>query len=369
MSKLSTVTSRLHSAGLKLCAMEKYWKLFFLIFFISLPKVYAQVGGQTSFDFLNLPTNAKQIALGGTNISAYASDPTMFTANPALLTDSTDQQLAMSHHWYYAGISHLSAFYTRTAGKGSWGVSLQTVNYGDFDGYDQTGLPTGTFRSRDFALVVAHSRQVNAFRLGVNMKLVQSTIEQYSASGLLFDMGGAFIHPEKDLVVGIALKNIGFSFQNYSESQSFVMPFDAQVGFTYKPERMPLRLSVTYHHLQKFDIAYDDPAISTRIDAFGNVIREDIGFADKLSRHFVIGGEFVLGKSLNLRAGYNFLRRKELQIEDRAGLAGFSFGFMLRIKRLEFAYSRSIYHITGGTSNLTIAVNTRSLFRKKTVIE
>ncbi len=332
--------------------------------------ITAQVGGRSTFDFINLPGNAKQIALGGINVSAYASDPTMFVANPALLTDSTDRQLAMSHHWYYAGTSHLSAFYTHSfGGEGTWGFSLQTVAYGNMDGYDQSGQPTGEFGARDFALTIAHARQVEAFRLGLSMKLVQSTIGQFSAMGMLFDMGGAFIHPEKDFVVGIALKNLGFSLKKFSDSQRFIMPFDAQVGFTYKPDRMPLRLSVTYHHLQRFDIAYDDPAISTRVDAFGNEVKEEISFADKLSRHFVIGGEFVLGKSLNLRAGYNFLRRKELQLTDRAGLAGFSFGFMLRIKALELAYSRSVFHIAGGTSNITVAVNTRSFLRKKKVID
>ena len=147
------------------------------------------------------------------------------------------------------------------------------------------------------------------------------------------------------------------------------MPLDIQLGVSFKPERMPLRLSITAHQLQNFDIAFDDPSDDGKVDALGNPLDEEISFADKLARHFTLGGEFVFSKNLNLRVGYNFLKRRELALESRQALVGFSFGFMVRIKKFEFAFSRNTQFVGGGVSAFTLTLNTKDFFKKKRVIE
>ncbi len=343
---------------------------FFCLFIIH-NALIAQIGGTQTFDYLNLATNTRMIGLGEINVSSSDKDVAMFSANPALLTDSVNQYLAANYFSLNAGIANSQVNYARKLGKkGMWGISAQQLSYGEFDSYDLSGNYLGTFNANDFALGISHSRKSGVFSFGGTVKFAQSLIENYSANGLFVTLGGAFIHPEADLKVGLVLQNIGFAFSNYTAEQEFAMPFDARLGITFKPDRMPLRFSVTAHRLTEFlNIAYDDPNQVNEIDAFGEEIENKISFADKLARHFVFGGEFVFSKNLNFRLGYNFLNRRELQVETRRAMAGFSYGLMVRIKRFEIAYSRTIRHIASGASAFSLTVNTQNLIRRRRVIE
>ena len=331
---------------------------------------FAQLGGSTSFDFLNLPSNARSIALGGQNITSSGQDVNMLVANPALLVDSTVDKLSFSYYPYYADAKSTQVAYAKELKKlGTWGVSIQNISYGDFDQTNSSGQVVGTFKASDFALTIAHARKLGHFAMGASLKVVQSSIETYSAAGLLLDIGSVFIHPEKDLKFGLTIKNLGFALSTFTSSQDYEMPLDIQLGLTFKPEKMPLRFSVTAHQLQQFDIAFDDPSDDDKVDALGNPLDEKASFADKLARHFTLGGEFVFSKNLNFRVGYNFLKRRELALDSRQGMVGFSFGFMMRIKRLEVAYARNTQFIGGGVNAFTVTLNTQELFKKKRVIE
>jgi len=345
--------------------------LFIGFYFCCSYSLFAQIGGSNTFEFANIPTNTRLLALGGINVSSSHNDVAMFSANPALLTDSVDQYVAFNHYNLNAGISNNQLNYARKLrDKGVWGIAIQQLGYGEFDSYDLSGNFLGTFNANDFALGISHARQIGVFSFGGTIKVVQSSIADYQASGMLFTLGGAFIHPEADLKVGLVLQHFGFAFNNYVPNQEFNMPFDARIGLTFKPDRMPLRFSITAHHLTEFlNIAYDDPNKNNELDAFGEEIDNEISFADKLSRHFVFGGEFVFSKNLNLRLGYNFLNRRELQVEERRGMTGFSYGLMIRIKRFELAYSRTIQHIAGGANIFSLMVNTQNLIKRRRVIE
>ncbi len=328
----------------------------------------AQIGGQRSFEFLHLPTQARQIALGGVNVSSYHNDVGMFMANPALLSDSTDLDVGFHFYSFYAGANQSTLALSHTFDKwGTWAFGVQYLNYGTIEGYDATGQPTQTFRAADYALMLAHAHSVNNFTLGGMLKFVNSQIESYQASALFFDVGARFQHPSQDLTVGIAFKNVGVSLSSF-DAEPFEMPLDVQIGISFKPNKMPLRLSVTAHQLYQFDIVYQDPTQFNQVDLFGQPIEEEASFADKLARHFVIGGEFVFSKNFNLRVGYNFLQRSELLVEARRGLAGFSMGCMVRLKKFEIAYANSIRHLAGGTHSFSLIIHTRQFKNRKKII-
>jgi hypothetical protein len=143
------------------------------------------------------------------------------------------------------------------------------------------------------------------------------------------------------------------------------MPFDAQLGVTFKPEHMPLRFSATAHHLYQFDIVYLDPNQRGLLDADGNEIKDKKTFGDKLARHFVVGGELLLSKNFHLRMGYNHLRRRELRMDSRSGGAGLSLGALIRIRSFAFDYSRAFYHVGGASNYFTLTTDMGSLFRRE----
>jgi hypothetical protein len=315
---------------------------------------YAQLGGRSSYAFLQLPSHARLSALGGVNISLSDRDVNMLLSNPALLDSGMHNQLAFSFVPYYASISYSSLAYARQVGKtGLWGAGLQYMSYGEMPQTDASSNDLGTFRANDFAFTVTHAHTRGNFTIGANLKLVGSTIETYSAYALLADMGSVFKHPEKDLKIALTVSNFGFRLSNYTEGDQADLPLDVQIGTTFKPKFMPFRFSFTAHHLQRFDIAYNDPSQNYTLDANGNVVKPEIGITDKIARHLVFGGELLLHKSFNLRFGYNHLINRELRLVNASGGAGFSFGAMLRVKAFEVAFSRMYYHAAGGRNSFT----------------
>ncbi|MFD3002550.1 type IX secretion system protein PorQ [Pontibacter toksunensis] len=326
----------------------------------------AQVGGQRGFSFLELPNSAKQAALGGVNVTAGAHDVNMVAANPALLNEEMDNQLSLSYVGYLADIRQSNAVYAFNTEKyGRWAAGVNYLNYGDFVQRDATGAAEGSFSVNEYNVNITHARQVEAFTVGATAKIAVSSIAGNKAMGLLADAGVAFKHPEKDFTVGLAFKNVGYQVMAYDGGERQPMPFDAQLGVSYKPEHMPVRLSLTAHRLYQFDIVYLDPNAPGQLDENGNEVKEEKKLGDKIARHFVAGAEFIFSKSFQVRAGYNHLRRRELRLDTRSGGAGFSLGAMLRVRTFELNYGSAFFHPSGATHYITVSTNTRTFLKKK----
>ena len=339
-----------------------YACLSFLAFSHSL---FAEIGGQQSFQFLNLPGSAKVAGIGGVNVSSRSHDVNMLYANPALLNPETNHQLSFGHISYLGDIKQNSLTYSFPNKKGNhWAAGLQYINYGDFIQRDATGQEMGEFSVTDYTLNLTHARTIENITLGATAKMAVSRIAEFKSTAALVDIGGVFKHPEQDFVVGLALKSIGYQLSAYNDERE-PMPFDAQLGMSYKLEHMPLKFSLTAHHLQKFDIVYLDTTVTGRIGENNEEIKPKKTFGDKLARHFVVGGEFMLSKNFNLRLGYNHLRRKELRTETKAGGAGMSFGAMIRIKKFELDFTRAYYHVSGASNFFTVSTTLEGLFKKK----
>ncbi len=320
----------------------------------------AQIGGLRSFDFLNLPGDARTAALGSVNISQTKQDVNAFAQNPALLDSAMHNLFSVSYLNYLGGVNFSNLAYAKSFDKyGIWGINLKYINYGSIDGFDPSGFPTGELDANEFVISLAHSRKTGVFSIGGNLKFALSNIAGFKANALLLDLGGSFQHPTKDLVIGLAIKNAGLILKDYTDLSTSDLPFDVQLGVSFKPKHMPFRFSATAYNLYKADIAFFDP--QGRID---NVESEEPGLADKIFRHLIFAAEFVPTENFNIRIGYNHLVRRELRLEDISGGAGFSFGLMFRVKAFEFAYSKAFYHVAGNTNHLTLTSNFNRLIKK-----
>jgi hypothetical protein len=340
-----------------------YW-LFLLIASQSLTA--QNLGGRHSFSFVNLPSNAPLAALGGLNVSLKDENSNLFASNPALLNQAMDKHFSMNYIPYYAGIKNSAISYVHSfKNLGRWGAALQYLDYGTFEETDPSGVVLGSFQANDYLCTLGHARTIGYYTLGASLKFAGSSIANYSAFGAMVDIGGNFKHPEHDLSIGLLIKNAGVVLKPYYPQQSLSMPFDVQVGTSYKPKFMPVRFSFTAHHLHQFDITYDDPALNTSIDQNGNKVIEKVGLADKIARHFAVGAQLLLGKAFQLQAGYNHLIHQELKLINRSAGAGFSFGASLHVKAFDIAYARAYHHAVGGTSYITLAGNLGSFLKKK----
>jgi len=325
---------------------------------------YGQLGGSSSFALLEAPSNARLAGIGGQHYTIRAQDPSLFLSNPALLSDTSKNYFGFQYGAMPSQVNYLNASFNTKYKKLPIGFAVRRIAYGTMDAYDDGGNPTGTFSPSDYAITAGTAYQTGPFRLGANVHFLGSSIEQYQANALAFDLGALFIHPKRDFTIGITARNTGFALSNYTANSTLRLPFNLGFGLTYKLEHMPLRFSITSHNWQRFDITYLDPNKIGKLDASGNEVKEEKTFFDNFARHFVIGGEFVLTKSFNARVGYNHLINRELRLEDRARRAGWSFGFMIKIKGLEVAYSRAIYSVAGGTNFVGVNMALNRFFKK-----
>lgn len=341
----------------------------FLISFLVLSPVisFAQLGGRTGYSFLEVPVAARQAAVGGYNVSIKDKDVAMGYSNPALLNDSIHKTVSFTYQPFFADIKKTSFFgaYALNDNKGVVSVGLNYFSYGKIDQIDASGNPTGAvFSPNEYAVILGYAKGQGPFSMGANLKYVHSSIETYNASAVMVDFGALYKHPKQQLTVGLTFKNVGFNLNNYIKDQPVNLPFDIQLGASFKPAHMPVRFSLTTHHLYKFDIAYNDPSINVKVNLDGTVTPIESTFSDKLLRHFVIGSELILTKNIHFRFGYNFLMRRELRFQDRSAAAGLSWGFMMRVKKFDVGFTRSYYSIKGGSSYFTLGLNINEWIKK-----
>jgi hypothetical protein len=340
--------------------------LFFLVLSVTAIPAFSQIGGKHAFDFVTIPNNAQVAGVGGINISILDQNSSLMFQNPALLNSDMHQKLSLNYIPYVGDIKSTSfAYANKFKNKGTYGLGLQFTHYGVMDWTDDAGTVLGSFTPYDYYLYAGASHTIGLYTMGASLKFAASRLNTLGASALMADFGGVFKHPKKNFTVAIAIKNVGVPVKKYVKDVDTPTPMDVQIGTTFKPEHMPVRISLTAHHLTQFDIAYLDPNVKGPLDLQGNEIKQKISVGEKIGRHFILGTEFILSKNFNLRAGYNYLRRRELEFQTKSGLAGFSFGGMIRIKAFELSYTRAIYNIAGGSSYISITTDLNRLFPKK----
>ncbi len=328
---------------------------------------FAQIGGKDAFQFLQLPASAHVAGIGGENVSVRDRSVGLVWQNPALLSDTMNHDLLLTIHPYYAGVFHSHVQYaTKIKNSGLWSFGLAYFNYGKIDQTLSNGTVVGTYNPNEFAFSATKSHTIGSFSVGGTLKLAASQItSDHKAAALLVDAGGSFKHPKQDWSIGLVVKNIGFPLKNYYKDEDLTMPFDVQLGTTFKPAHLPLRISVTAQKLYQFDISYNDPSLNKQVTFDGTSEIKEETVLSKGFRHLVIGAEVLLSKNFHFRVGYNSLIRRDLRLQTKAGVAGISWGFMLRVKRFEISFTRAYYHVVGGTNYIGLVVNTSDLFARR----
>lgn len=338
-----------------------------IMFSLSISFSFGQIGGLRAFEFLETPNHARVAGLGTVNVSSNAGDVNMIWQNPALLNSEMDGQVSFSINPYFADVYNSQITYAQkfeNLGIFSFGVSY--FHYGQFEGFDNTGGKTEDFNASDYAIQVSHSREDGVFRYGASLKFVANQISGFNQSAILTDLGGAFVHPDEELSLGLVIKNLGFFTSQFVDEERN-LPFDVQLGGTYKPEFMPFRFSLTLNRLYQYDLSYFDESLLSDDDSvvFTDVNNNPPSTFDKIFQHVTIGTEIILGKNVNLRAGYNHLIRQSLRAEQVGGAGGFTFGIYVQTKRFNMAYSNAIYQAGGLAHFITLGSNLKEFVKKK----
>ncbi|MEL6812475.1 MAG: type IX secretion system protein PorQ [Bacteroidota bacterium] len=333
--------------------------VFFTILLFFVATLYAQVGGRSTYQFLNLLNSPRQAALGGKVVTNYDYDPTQALFNPASINPEMDNQLSVNYVNYLGDVNYGTAAYAY-----SWDRRTQVlhagvtyINYGNFDGYDEFGNETSSFSGGEVALSMGHARNVafTNFHIGGNLKLISSKLEQYSSFGIAADIAVMYVYEDWDLHITGVARNIGTQLTPYENTRE-KLPFEVILGVSQTLQNIPIRWHFTLENMQRWNVAFPNPNRDEN-DLEGNTTSEKITFIDNAFRHMIFGIELFPESGFNIRLGYNVRRSEELRIIEQRSFAGLSAGFSIKLNKMRLSYSYSKFSSAAASSYFGLNLN------------
>lgn len=323
---------------------------------------FSQTGGNFAFPFIDLTYNARAGGLGGDFITAKDQDINIGIANPSLLNKSMAKSIGFNQSLMAGRINYGMVNYAFTKEKlGTISTYIQYVSYGKFERTEVNGISEGTFSPFEMVAGGGIGRELNPrISIGANTKFIYSQLETYTSFGAALDLAGTYYHEDKGFLVTALVKNAGVQFNSYvKNTDRSPLPVEFQLATSYKLAHAPFRISVLAHHLNKWDLSYNDPNLKPTIDALtGDTIPvPKAGFVEKVGRHLSFQLEGLLSKNIHIRTGFDYQRRKEMMLESRPGLAGFSFGLGLYFKKFSIDYGFLIYSRAGFNNIISLTTN------------
>lgn len=331
----------------------------------------ALIGGRSAFSFLNVPVSPRNTALGSHAIAWMGHDAAVCIYNPALINEKNNTTLGFNHLNYFDGINFGNFNYTHKPIQ--FDLHLQTgiqyFNTSTISVTDEFGNTLGSTKVSESNFYLAASRKMNErIQIGASLNFLFSRLGDFSSSGFGFNAGIVYQIPSKNTNLAFVIRNAGFQFKPYKDTRES-LPFTSELGLAKRLKHLPFVFHITAHHLESWNIRYDDPLINAEADLFGNIKEKSSfsKFTDNFFRHLAFGGEMLIGKSesFSIRVGYNHLRRMEVNINDYSLFGGLSFGFGFKAYMFRFDYSYANYHLAGGTNTVGISANLNSFVKKK----
>lgn len=357
-------------------------KLFTIFSFVSLSlSTLAQVGGPTTYRFLDVPMPARAAALGGTSMSIWDNDINLYYSNPALLHAGCVKQLALNYSNYVADMNFGNVAYAHHfKNVGTVAAGLQFFDYGKFERRDEYDVKDGNFNASDYSLNLTFARRLKdtSFSYGVTVKTIYSHYDIYSSFGNAADIGMTWAH-KSGFTASALIKNLGAIWKPYDKNNDTIkLPVGTQLGISYKVKKAPFRLIFVYDGLLKkdWDRTYTSPLDeSESTELFGETPKEKTKWqkfsakvkenGDKFARHMIIGTEVLITKNFNLRVGYNYRLHKENMLPDKRTASGLSLGFGFQVHRFKLAYAFTKYNLSGNSSIISITANLGTYVKKE----
>ncbi|MGY5353292.1 type IX secretion system protein PorQ [Wenyingzhuangia sp. IMCC45467] len=301
--------------------------------------LYSQTGGETLYSFLNIPTSAKQVALGGVTLTSR-DDVSQTLWNPSSVNTLMENDISFNYIKYISGINVGSLSYAKSINPkyGTAFLGIQYFDYGDFERTDASG-PTvlGVFSASDISFNLGYGYTFQSVSFGASLKYISSKIDVYTSSALLYDLGITYIHPTKPMVMSLVLRNSGDQISAFIDDKELIRS-NAIFSIEYRLEHVPIKIYGAVDELNNWDVSEPNPSRS-KTDLENNVTEESISDVNNALRHVSLGAELWPEKLISIRLGYNHRRSQEYQLNEVRTGAGLSYGFGINTKYLRFDYA------------------------------
>ena len=339
---------------------QKYFLV--LLFCLTMFASKAQIGGEYTYQFLELTNSARIAALGGNQIAlSDSTDLNLPYHNPASLHKAMEKRVLVNYVNYLTDINYGYASYAKSFNNiGNFALGMHYINYGDFQEATEEGILTGNnFKAAEYAFHIIYSNNYKRLNYGAALKPILSSFESYQSFGIAADLGVSFASKDKFTNLSLVARNMGSQITTYYDNGEYErLPFNLQAGITRRLKHAPRNLALNMQYLNHWDLGNPDPDEEQENEFYPN--RESFG--KQFMRHMVLGVEILPSENFILRVGYNYQRRQELKFSERAGLVGLSAGFGVKIKRFHLDYGISQYHLAGTSNLFSLAINLNNTF-------
>jgi len=161
--------------------------------------------------FLTMPTNPREMALGGMTVS-ISGDALLSTGNPALLASGVNgMRMSFGYGSWFSDMKGMNFLLTHPGFGGTIGWRLRQQKIVDLE-YRST-TPTddalGEFSASGTSLEVSWGGGRDRLRMGGTLRFIYLETYTYSSSGVAADLGGWFSLINDRLYFGLSLLNVG----------------------------------------------------------------------------------------------------------------------------------------------------------------
>ena len=154
-------------------------KLLLILCFFTTLSVFAQTGGQNTYQFLNLVTSARVAGTAGAALANTDEDAVFAFWNPAFLRSELHGKMVYSFANTASDINMGEAMYAHHFEKaGTFMLGMKYVNYGDFLLTNQQAQVLGNFTASDYSAQLGYGYHLTPnWSFGANLKFINSVYE------------------------------------------------------------------------------------------------------------------------------------------------------------------------------------------------
>ena len=284
--------------------------------------------GEAAFQFLDIGTDARAEAMGGAHTAAATGVSSSYYNPAGMVWAPPGELLATYHNWVDGIQSGYLGGTTKLGERERIGLSMQYLDYGSIQSADASGNSRPDFGASDLAVGLSVARMVGeSASIGATGRFITESIDDNTATGLAFDAGVVYRMSDQRTRVGAAVRNAGFQMTTFAGGAKDDLPITFAVGMMHKLRDAPLTVTA---------------------DAFKP---GDDDFAGAL------GVEFLAGRSLRLRAGYNSLSGKFDSGSSEDDLAGLRFGAGFILNKITIDYGYGSASKLGTSHRFTLRTN------------
>lgn len=287
-----------------------------LLLFVS---AFTHVQSQTTspYQFLRVNTSARTAGLAEASL-ASTEDTTYNMLNPAGSWFTPSGRISATFIKHVADISGGTLSYT-TDVRNNAKVTFMTsyMSLGSFEGRDSYGNPTGRTLTADaMSLQALYALQIDSgFHGGIGASVISSRYPDAQTIAVALNGGIQYHIPNSRWNAALSVLNLGTQVSRVG-STSEPLPTDVRLGVTHRLRGLPLLFNFSFHHLAERNVALFN------------------GF-----KNFSVGGEFYLGKVIQLRVGYNNTLRAASSFPVSARFAGVCAGVGVITKKVIVDYA------------------------------